>query len=123
MQNQNSVPATAPPITIKEAITPTITKAFHPGALSFLASCTPTLSVAVLFSGSVVEVSCSDVETVVVVPLVKSLGWVEVSPPNVDSDLLVDISVKGAVVVWFCLVNEVAALEVVLNFVPAVVVT
>ena len=39
-----------------------------------------------------------------------------------DSDVLVGISVKGVVVVWFCFINDVVALLVILKFVPAVVV-
>lgn len=92
------------------------------GALSFLASCTPSLSVAVLFPGSVVEVCCSVVKSVVEVSLVKSLDKVVVSLPAVDSGVLVDTFVKGAVVVSFCFTNNVVALAVVLKFVPAVVV-
>ena len=84
MQNQNSVPATAPPNTIKVAVTPTITKVFPVGAFSFVASCTPPLSVAVLFPGSVV----------VEVFFVKSLGRVVVTLPVVDSEVLVDKFVK-----------------------------
>lgn len=38
LQNQNSVPAIAPPITVKEAITPTMTKTLSLEVLSFLAS-------------------------------------------------------------------------------------
>ncbi len=107
----------APPITTKEAITPTMTKVFPVDALSFLASCTPSLSVSVLLPGSVVVVCCSGVKSVVEVSLVKSLDRVVVS------GVLVDIFVKGAVEVTFCFIYNVVALAVVLKFVPAVVVT
>ncbi len=95
-----------------------ITKAFPVGALPSLASCTPSLSVVVLFfPGSVVVVCCSGVKSVVEVSLAKSPDRVVVS------GVLVDIFVKGVVVVSFCFIYNVVALLVVLKFVPAVVVT
>ena len=73
LQNQNSVPAKAPPITVKDAITPTMTKTLPLEVLSFLASWRPSLLVDVLFRSSVGDIRCSDVTSVVEISVVASL--------------------------------------------------
>lgn len=121
LQNQNSVPATAPPITIKDAITPTITKIFPLEGLSLMASRTLSLFVAVLFPCSVGEIR-PDVNSVVEVSVARSFGRVVVSGPVVN--VLVETFLKGTVVVSLFFMNSVViSLLVVLGFVLGVVVT
>lgn len=86
-----------------------MTKTFPVDALSLLASCTTFLSVAVLFTGSVVGICCSDGKSVVKVSLVTSLGRVVMSRSVVDAVVLVEIFVNGTVVMSFCFVNDVVA--------------
>lgn len=121
LQNQNSVPATAPPITIKDPITPTITKIFPLDSLLFMASRTLSLFVAVLFVCLVGGIR-SDVNSVVEVSVAKSFGRLVVSGPVVN--VVVETFLKGTAVVSFFSTNSVViSLLVVLGFVLGVVVT
>jgi len=121
LQNQNTVPATAPPITIKDPITPTITKIFPLDSLLFMASRTLSLFVAALFLCLVGGIR-SDVNSVVEVSVAKSFGRVVVSGPVVN--VVVETFLKGkAVVSLFSTNSVVISLLVVLGFVLGVVVT
>ena len=122
LQNQNTVPATAPPITIKDAITPTITKIFPLDSFLFMASRTLSLFVPVLFMCLVGGIR-SDVNSAVVeVSVAKSFGRVVVSGPVVN--VVVETFIKGTAVVSLFSTNSVViSLLVVLGFVLGVVVT
>ena len=140
LQNQNSVPDKAPPMTVKEAITPTMTKTLPWKVLSFLVSWTPSLFFEVLFPSSVGGMRCSDVTSVVEVSVVRSLdrGVVSCSVMNVLGETfkkvivvvpfffmvaMVEVIVT-IVVESFCFVNwVVTALLVVLEFFCGIVVT
>ena len=97
-----------------------MTKTLPLEALSFLASCTPPLFVAVLFPCSVTGIRRSDVNSVVEISVAKSLDWAVVSRAVVN--VLVEIFLTGTVVVSFRFVNSVViTLLVVLKLVSGVV--
>ena len=101
-----------------------MTTALPVDSLLFLASCAPPLSVVALFPGSVAKIRCSDVKSVVEASFVKELDLELVSTSVVDSGFLVDIFLKGAVLVEsFCFINSVVTLLFVLRFELSVVLT
>lgn len=84
-----------------------MTKTFPLEALSFLASLTPSVFVAVLLPSSVGEIRCLDVNSVVDVSVARSLDRAVVSRSVVD--VLVEIFLKEIVVVSFFFVSGVVA--------------
>lgn len=84
-----------------------MTKTFPLEALSFLASLTPSVFVAVLLPSSVGEIRCLDVNSVVDVSVARSLDRAVVSRSVVN--VLVEIFLKEIVVVSFFFVSGVVA--------------